>query len=279
MKVGVNMLKNIKPDNKVFNSDEFQKDKYKFSVLLQNLGSATLELYSDEENYVLCRGHKAYPTWVWTKDNFDKSLLKELEEGLNLFRLDVDTRFTIKREVYDLLVEDKYENLGDYYFEMGYLVCEKTKLPKKTDGYLAKATKEDEEVLTNFIFNESYEISDIKELTKEEAKKTFEKNLNGGHYRVWKNDKDEVVAQADYSIVDGNAKIKSVYTKEEERGKGYAANLIYHLTNLVLNEGYHVSLYTDYNYAPSNTAYKNVGYEDRDVLINFSCTKVKTKRK
>ena len=69
--------------------------------------------------------------------------------------------------------------------------------------------------------------------------------------------------------------MSGVYTVPEARGKGYAANIIYQLTNKALADGYHVSLYTDYKYIPSNKAYKNVGYVDNDVLINFSCNRVK----
>lgn len=58
------MIKRIKPDNKILLSSEFQNDKYKFFLILQNLESETLELYSDEENYILCRGNKKYPTWI-----------------------------------------------------------------------------------------------------------------------------------------------------------------------------------------------------------------------
>ncbi|MBE6161355.1 MAG: GNAT family N-acetyltransferase [Firmicutes bacterium] len=270
------MLKEINTNNKVFTSKEFQKDKYKFLLILQNLQSKTLKLYSDEENYVLCRGGVEWPTWIWTIDNFDKSLLTEIEEAIDIYRLDIDTRFTCKKELYDLLVKDNFESLGDYYFEMGYLVCDKTIEPKKCDGYFDKATKEDEEVLTNFIYNESHEISDVKSLSIEEAKKAFEKRLNSGNYYVWKNDNNEIVAQAHYSVVDGNAKVAGVYTIPEGRSKGYAGNTIYQLTNIALENGYHVSLYTDYKYIPSNKAYKNVGYVDKDVLINFSCTRVKS---
>ncbi len=269
------MIKSIKPDNKIFNSQEFQKDKYKFLLILKNLNSETLELYSDEENYLLCRGSIKYPTWIWTKDNFDKSLLVEIEEAINLYRLDKDTRFTCKKELYDLLVLDKFEGLGDYYFEMGYLVCSKTVPPKQTDGYMTLATKDDEEVLTEFIYRESREITDISDLTWEEARKHFEKRLNDGEYYVWKNCNDKIVCQACYSVIDGNAKMTGDYTLPEARGKGYAANIIYQLTNKALALGYHVSLYTDYQYIPSNKAYKNVGYIDDDVLINFSCSKVK----
>ena len=69
--------------------------------------------------------------------------------------------------------------------------------------------------------------------------------------------------------------INRILKKNNVRCKGYAANLIYYLTNEVLAKGYHVSLYTDYNYIPSNKAYKNVGYVDDDVLINFSCKSLK----
>ena len=272
------MYKAINPDNKILNCSEFQKDKYKFFLILQNLKSKTLELYSDEENYILCRGGLKWPTWIWTKDSFDKSLLKEIEDVIDLYRLDIDTRFTCKKELYDLLVKDRFSGLGDYYFEMGYLVCSKTVKPKKTDGYIDKATEQDRDILISFICKESEEISDIKDLNYEEATKDFEKRLNDGNYYVWKNKNDVIVASAFYRLIDGNAKVAGVYTKKSERSKGYAANLIYELTNKLLLDNYHVSLYTDYHYIPSNKAYKNVGYVDEDILINFSCTKKENKR-
>ncbi len=69
------MIKSIKSNNKIFKSKEFQKDKYKFFLILQNINTEQVELYSDEENYVLCRSGKEWPTWIWTKDNFDKFLM------------------------------------------------------------------------------------------------------------------------------------------------------------------------------------------------------------
>lgn len=267
------MIKRIQANNKIFNSEPFQKDKYKFFLILQNLESETLELYSDEENYILCRGEKNYPTWIWTKDNFDISLLSEIEEAINLYRLNIDTRFTCKRELYNLLKQDNFKSLGDYYFEMGYLVCNSTIKPKVTDGKCELANENDKEILTKFMYDEFREISDVKELTIKEAQVEVEKKLKDGNYYIWKNKDNKIVSQAFYRVIGGNAKIAGVYTLPVERGKAYAANLIYVLTNKVLNEGNHVSLYTDYKYIPSNKAYKNVGYIDEDVLINFSCTK------
>lgn len=268
------MIKRIEKNNKIFKSSEFQKDKHKFFRILQNLSSENLELYSDEENYVLCRSEKQLYTWIWTKDNFDRHLLPEIESAIDKYRLDFDTRFTCKKELYNLLKQDDYKYLGNYYFEMGYLVCYETIKPKKVDGKSALAKISDIDVLTQFTYNESREINEEKELSIEESKINVEKKLNKGTYYVWKNAHKKIVAQASYTEVDENVKITGVYTLPEERGKGYAANLIYVLTNKILKEGKHISLYTDYRYIPSNKAYKNVGYIDQDILINFSCKKI-----
>ena len=52
------MYKRIDGNNVIFNDSEFQKDKYKFNIIFKNLSSPELELYSDEENYIICRGSK-----------------------------------------------------------------------------------------------------------------------------------------------------------------------------------------------------------------------------
>ena len=63
-----------------------------------------------------------------------------------------------------------------------------------------------------------------------------------------------------YGVADNQARLNHVYTPPEERQKGYAANLIYLMTNELLDKGLVPLLYTDYNYIPSNKAYINVGY-------------------
>ena len=78
------MYKRIDDNNVIFNDSEFQKDKYKFSIIFKNLSSPELELYSDEENYIICRGSKKRPTWIWTKDNFDKAKISEIEELIKM---------------------------------------------------------------------------------------------------------------------------------------------------------------------------------------------------
>ena len=95
-------MKPITSNNKIFSSAEFQKDKYKFYLISLNLKSESVMLYSDEENYVICRGAEGLPTWIWTKDGFDISKLEEIKTIMNLYLTDADKdKFTCKKELYE----------------------------------------------------------------------------------------------------------------------------------------------------------------------------------
>ena len=274
------MIKNIKPNDKIFNSKEFQKDKYKFYIILKNLSSNELELYSDEENYIICRGSKQWPTWIWTKDNFDKSIISEIEKAIEMYLTNNKDKFTCKKELYDLLIKRnfKYINKEDY-FEMGFLICHKTKKPKECDGILSRPTEDDRETLEKYWYDDNIEMNGIDPITKEQAKQDVDEFLKDDKFYVLRNKQNKIVCMANYGITENQAKLSHAYTPPEERKKGYAANLIYLMTNELLEKGLIPLLYTDYKYIPSNKAYINAGYEDTGILINFSCNKIKQRIK
>lgn len=272
-------MKLIYPDNKIFSSDEFQKDKYKFYLILLNLKSESVMLYSDEENYVICRGIVGLPTWIWTKDGFDISKLEEIKNAMDLYLTDADKdKFTCKKELYDLLVSTGYDKLNtDDYFEMGTLFCRKTKQPRQCDGYITIPKLNEKTTLVKYWYDDSMEMNGVTPISMEQAEEDVQRMIDSNKFYIWKNNDDKIVCMVNYSIVDGQAKLSHVYTPVEERGKGYAANLIYTVTKNLLEQGLVPLLYTDYNYIPSNKAYINAGYEDTGILINFSCSKEKKK--
>ena len=271
------MYKRIDGNNKIFNNSDFQKDKYKFNIIFKNLPSPELELYSDEENYIICRGSKKWPTWIWTKDSFDKEKTNEIEELIKMYLTDNEKdKFTCKKELYDVLVERNFPYLNkDDYFEMGFLICHQTKKPKECDGVLSKPKEEDRNILEQYWYNDNIEMNGIEPITMEQAKQDVDGFLKDDKFYVLRNPQGKIVCMANYTITDNQAKLGHVYTPTEERKKGYAANLIYLMTNELLDKGLVPLLYTDYNYIPSNKAYINAGYEDTGILINFSCSKEK----
>lgn len=273
------MYKKIEPNNKIFENVEFQKDKYKFNLIFKNLSSPELELYSDEDSYMFCRGAKNLPTWIWTSDDFDKFKIGEIEELIKMYLTENEKdKFTCKKELYDLLKKDNFNYLNtDDYFEMGFLICHHTKTPKKCNGILSKPTESDREVLVKYWYDDNMEMNGANPITMEQSKKDVETFITDDKFYVLRNTENKIVCMASYNIVGEQAKINHVYTPTEERKKGYAANLIYLMTNDILKRGLVPLLYTDYNYIPSNKAYINAGYEDKGILINFSCSKEKKK--
>jgi len=214
-------MKKIYPNNKIFLSDEFQKDKYKFSLILKNLPSPDLELYSDEDNYIICRGSKKWPTWIWTKDNFDISKISEVEELIKMYLTENDKdKFTCKKELYDLLVERNFEKLNlDDYFEMGFLICNKTTSPKECDGKIAIPVETDKDTLTKYWYQDSQELNAIESITMEQAAKDVDEFIKSGKFYVLKNKSGKIVSMASYSVTENQAKLSHVYTPKEERKK------------------------------------------------------------
>ncbi|MBQ2873267.1 MAG: hypothetical protein IJE89_04650 [Bacilli bacterium] len=270
-------MKKIDKFNKIFGTEEFIKDKYKFNLISLIVESDEALLISDEENYVLARSAVGLPTWIWTKDGISREKVLQIIEALNLYLTDNEKdKFTCKKELYDYFLQENLDVLNkDDYFEMGFLCCDQAKKPRETDGFIDTVTEEDIDVITNYWYLDCKEMDDYEEISIEQARIDAKEMIESGNLFVWKNKDNKIVCMATYKETNGQARVGHVFTSKDERGKAYAANLIYEITKIVLDKGLVPLLYTDYNYVPSNKAYINAGYEDKGILINFSCSKLK----
>lgn len=260
MKVGMGQLGGI---------TEFQKEKDKFYLLSLIASQEGSMLYSDLENYFMGRCEKDMPCWIWTKDPMTQDIYQKLKEDIEKFVEDGETKYTCKKELYELLKED-YQTSN--YYEMGYLSCENLIKPKERKGIFVRPSYQDRETLAKYWMDNEKEI-DHKEITKEEALEEVDLWLKGKRFYVLMDNSGKIVSMAGYSIVGDTAKITHVYTPVEERRKGYCTNLIYELTKKLQDEDLKPLLYTDYHYEASNKAYQSIGYQDEGFLINFVITK------
>lgn len=92
--------------------------------------------------------------------------------------------------------------------------------------------------------------------------------IKEGKLFFWMNADGEPVAMCSYNSEGGKASINNVYTRQDKRRKGYAAQLVYNVTNQIIERGEIPLLYTDADYAASNSCYVGIGYK----LLGNLCT-------
>lgn len=256
MKIKSEDLKKIK---------EYEKDKDIFYMLSLIATAEEPLLYSDLESYLIGRSEEGFPTWIWSKEDITPEQVLNLKEDLRHFLVKGESKYTSKKDLYELLTED-YQTSD--YFEMGFLSCEKAIDPKKGEGTFTKPEYADKVTLAEY-WRDNMKETHKKWISQREAIEAVEGWLEDGNFYVLKNSEGEVVSMAGYSTLENHAKITHVFTPKEERGKGYCQNLVYSLSKKLIEDGYKPVLYTDHHYDSSNHAYKKVGFEDVGYLINY----------
>ncbi|SFK56214.1 hypothetical protein SAMN04487936_1188 [Halobacillus dabanensis] len=101
---------------------------------------------------------------------------------------------------------------------------------------------------------ESYVRERVPELTKE--------LIETQRLHLWVIDGQPVSMASRARSTKNGATINAVYTPDEFKRNGYASQVVWHLTNKLLGQGYSFcSLYTDLANPTSNSIYKKIGYE------------------
>ena len=252
-------------------------------ILEKKINHEDAKIMSDEKNYVIVNESEERWPWIWTKNDFDKSKLKEIEDVIRLYLIKDKITFTCKQELYNALLTDNFDLIDKSdYFELWFMKCERLKDTKPNDWWVDRAKLGEREIIANYIFAFNYFMdksvfnpeNKSEEEFRQECLELADEEINSDGFFVLRNSQGKIVSMAHYKInADWTAKGWLVYTPEEERGKGYAAKLVHEITKIILDKWYVPVLYTDQNYPNSNKAYANAGYENGWTLVNFSVTK------
>lgn len=125
-----------------------------------------------------------------------------------------------------------------------------------------EAREEDKNQLTKYI-QQFYMEAVNEEVNREKAQEKFNSYLEKGYYVLEKNGKIISQAVIGRKLINGKS-ISAVYTPKEERGNGYAYNLVYEISKKCLEQGAdYCVLYTDADNPISNHVYEKIGYEKR----------------
>jgi hypothetical protein len=129
--------------------------------------------------------------------------------------------------------------------------------PPAQTGTMRKALPADRKVLARYL--KGFE-NDIGEHSLEDAETRADRMIGQGQAFLWA-DSDPVAVATWAGPTPHGIRIGFVYTPPEFRGRGYASNLVAHLSQSLLNEGRQFCfLYTDRANPTSNSIYQKLGY-------------------
>ena len=88
----------------------------------------------------------------------------------------------------------------------------------------------------------------------------LEGKIAAGQQFMWRDGDGKLAAITAYRVEGRFGSVTGVYTLPTHRRHGYAMNLVHGVTARVLERGLTPILYTDADYAASNTCYQKIGY-------------------
>lgn len=264
----------LKFENTICTADTsfLSADKYTFSVLIRILAGQCALTLIESEKLVICHSTPPYPVWVWLSSNASKDQ-KERAYSLSKEHFDFKKhRFNLSHSLSEYFIERGKEDGIDFQVEMNMLAysCESPIEPKrKADGFLEVASQKDLDEVTNFIKTFHVEI-DMDIHNEEVYKQRAQEYINTKTFFFWNNNQKRVACCL-YREMETQCSIACVFTANDQRRSGYASNLVYSVSKLIVEKGKTPTLYTDADYSASNSCYTQIGFELRGALCEIGC--------
>ncbi|MBO4651754.1 MAG: GNAT family N-acetyltransferase [Lachnospiraceae bacterium] len=249
------------------------EDRYTFFVLKRLLGGTNTLLLSDHARLIICFSSEPFPVWIWTPDDASEEELERAyvickENGL----MDGAHRFNIKYEPADYFTKRAVADGVTFTIETNMFAYDNPEPIAPKDvcaGSLHQCTADDVDALVE-LMDMFHHAIDMDYETLEEYRIKAEDGVKHGSLYVWKDASGKTVSCCNWRPTGEMAAIGLVFTREEERRKHYAENLVYQVTMIAKNAGFLPMLYTDADYVASNACYEKIGYILRGKLCTIA---------
>ncbi len=238
-----------------------ESDKYAFAVLSRILGGACRLTITDGARLIICHSAEPYPVWVWLADDATEQEMNEcyrlLKENFTLGT----HRFNCKHSLAGYIIKRAAEDGVSMSVILNMLAygCEKAIEPR-AKGQMVAVRLSDLEKAAGYM--EDFHNATRLDLTERDSYRERARELILARQLFFLYDPTgEVASMCSYTSVGDISTVSNVYTLPKKRRMGYAARLVYELTEMILSSGNRASIYTDGDYAPSNACYMGIGYE------------------
>lgn len=256
----------------VYNDNSFtkgrallEKDKLAYAVMYNVLGGNVKKMITDSKRIIIAHTAKVYPTWIWAPDDVTEIELDQIFHSILAEFAPVSAyRFNTKYDIATYLIRRLRESdWGDWRITVNIAAyeCHEAQVPGKiVDGNLEQLRSSQLELAAKMIEEASIAIGD-RILSRAESHQAAREQLKQQVLYIWRDSEGKAVAFCDRNQDDNYVKISQCYTVPEERGKGYAAQMIYEICRDIIENGHIPMLYADAYYASSNRCYQKIGFE------------------
>ncbi len=249
-------------------------DSLPYAVLYTVLGYPVKKIITDNKRIIIAHTASVYPTWIWAPDDVtDKELSQIYDIIIDEFTPLDNYRFNTKKRISDYLmnrIDSEMKCPMEITTNIVAYECPKAICPVQTAaGHMQKLTTADMDLAIKMIGEASVAIGD-RILSHDECVEAAKVQLNEGVLYIWRDADNKAVSFCDRNADDNYVKISQCYTVPEERGKGYAAQLIYGLCEDIINSGQRPMLYADADYESSNRCYQKIGFINKGQIVTIA---------
>lgn len=221
---------------------------------------------TDDSTYIIGQGNESAPLWMWLKqipeENVEKEICDIIESRLVLNQnLQLNAYEGYARRILDRV--SKKTGLGYVSVPMIVYACNQAISRYKISGQIVTPKEEHKEIMARFI------TEFITEITYDAEKTAINENKANGFANAMVNSNKLFLWEDDGKIVSmariahktrEYARINTVFTEREQRGKGYAGMLVGKMSEKLLEENIIPMLYADARNPASNAAYQKIGF-------------------
>ena len=263
-------MRQIGRDDTIFSSPAFLWDSVLFNLYALMRESSSPILFSDSESAIVAQAAPGMPMWIWTADGISAGACRELLPAVrkSLIRFPA-SNITAKPAMYKLLI---LERTGPQIAPQHLIAygCDRPVLHDVLFGSFYRPCEKDVPRVAEFLAEYEAESSaapgSMRDLLAVAEQMIYCKELY-----LWKNPRGEVVSMAKIAHRGmGQARIHAVFTKPDQRNKGYAGMLVYTLCGMIRKEQLLPMLYADAENAAANKTYQKIGFANCGDLMILS---------
>ena len=227
---------------------------------------------TDEKSYIIGQTNERLAMWVWMQENVSEEACAEIEAVIEE-RLELNPKLKITadeariRPVLDRIARRRKVSYSSMVPMVVYR-CDQVINNKKADGTMILSTGEHKKVLGKFITGMVWDL-EKRPMYEGEAEGFANAVAGSEDLYLWEDQGQPVAMAMIVHRTEEFARINTVYTDSEKRGKGYAGMLVGGLTQKVLDEGRIPMLYTEKDNVCSNAVYQRIGYTSCGELTQF----------